>query len=36
MCPLPQKGWCHLMLMLVKGSLQLVREEGLEKPFSKL
>ncbi|MFQ6664557.1 hypothetical protein Gotur_031629 [Gossypium turneri] len=33
---LPQKGRCHQMLMLVKGPYQLVREEELEKPSSKL
>ncbi|MFQ6658108.1 hypothetical protein Gotur_027514 [Gossypium turneri] len=34
MRPLPQKGRCHQIV--VKGPLQLVREEGLEKPYSKL
>ncbi|MFQ6651757.1 hypothetical protein Gotur_023959 [Gossypium turneri] len=36
MRPLSQKGLCHQMLMLVKGPYQLVREEELEKPSSKL
>ncbi|MFQ6656639.1 hypothetical protein Gotur_026659 [Gossypium turneri] len=36
MSPLLQKGRCHQMLMLVKGPLQLIKEEGLEKPSSML
>ncbi|MFQ6651762.1 hypothetical protein Gotur_023961 [Gossypium turneri] len=36
MRPLPQKGRCHQMLILVKGPFQLVRKEGLEEPSFKL
>ncbi|MFQ6653993.1 hypothetical protein Gotur_025133 [Gossypium turneri] len=34
MRPLPQKGRCHPIV--VKGPYQLVREEGLKTPSSKL
>ncbi|MFQ6640565.1 hypothetical protein Gotur_014367 [Gossypium turneri] len=34
--PTPVEGTYDQMLMLVKGPFQLVREKGLEKPFSKL